>query len=48
MWNTISPVTDMDRAGWSRREDVQFWVCLEVGYGLNGMEFGRHRGLVGI
>lgn len=38
-------VPEMDRTVCGRGEDVQFWVCLEVGYGLSGMKLGRQRGL---
>lgn len=43
--NFFCSVSEMDRAGWGRREDVWVGLGLEVGHGLDVMKSGGHREL---
>ena len=36
-------MSDTDRVGWDRTQDVQVHLCLEVEYGLDEIRSGSHR-----
>lgn len=40
---SFSSVSDTDRVGWDRTQDVQVQLCLEVEYGLDEIRSGSHR-----
>lgn len=46
MWTScFSSVSDVDRAGWGRAQDVWARFNLQVVYGSSGGKSGGHRGL---
>jgi len=44
----VSSVSEMDRAGWDRREDVWAWLVLKVGDLFSGTKSGEYRGLTAL
>lgn len=49
MWTPlVSSVSEMDRAGWDRREDVWAWLVLKVGDLFSGTKSGGYRGLTAL